>query len=42
MMVVNSFVFDLLDLGDCMWNFGKFLVMNFFGLFMGLLFLGIF
>lgn len=41
-MAVNSFVFDLSDPGDRTRNLGKLLAMNFFGLFMGSLFSGIF
>ncbi|XP_022337700.2 lysosomal proton-coupled steroid conjugate and bile acid symporter SLC46A3-like [Crassostrea virginica] len=41
-MAVNSFVFDLSDPGDRTRNLGKLLAMNFFGLFMGSLFSGVF
>lgn len=41
-MVINSFVFDLLDEKNCMCYFGLLLVMNFLGGFFGVLFFGLF
>lgn len=41
-MVINSFVFDLLDEKNCMCYFGLLLVMNFLGGFFGVFFFGLF